>query len=221
LECLPEAEEDFDRWYREEHLAERAGVPGFLRARRHQAVRGAPKYFAFYEVEDAGVLRSPTYLERLNNPTEWTRRVMPTVRDFTRGVYRRHAAAGAVAHPQETESVATLRLYPSPGRMDALRAHWGDEALAALAAIPGVRSAALFEADATAPGGVTVERSLIGTTAEASPLFCLCELEDPAVADRPAWRALLSPEGLARGGTVSHLAEGVYRLLHSCGHPRP
>ncbi len=219
LECLPEAEEDFDRWYREEHLAERMGVPGFLRARRHQAVRGAPKYFAFYEVEDAEVLRSPTYLERLNNPTEWTRRVMPTVRNFTRGVYRRHAAAGAAAHPEETACVATLRLYPSPGREDTLRARWRDKILAGMAAIPGVRSAALFEADASAPGGVTVERRLIGATAEAPPFFCLCELEDPDVADRAAWRALLAPEGPAPDEPTPRAVEGVYSLLHSLVHP--
>jgi hypothetical protein len=88
LECVPEAEADFDRWYREQHLAERLAVPGFLRGRRYEAVRGAPKYFAFYETESGEVLRSPTYMERLNNPTDWTRRVMPAVRNFTRGVYR-------------------------------------------------------------------------------------------------------------------------------------
>ena len=221
LECLPEAEGDFDRWYREEHLAERVGVPGFLRARRHQAVRGAPKYFALYEVEDAGVLRSPAYLERLNNPTDWTRRVMPTVRNFTRGVYRLAHAGGRHGASDVAQAVLTLRLDPLAGREEALRAQYRQDALKAMAAIPGVRSATLFEADAAAPGGTTVERSLIGHTAEAPPFFCLCELESPEVADHPAWRAVLAPEGPARADAVRHLDEGVYRLLHALPHTRP
>ena len=221
LECLPEAEEDFDRWYREEHLAERVGVPGFLRARRHQAVRGTPRFFAFYEVGDAGVLRSPAYLDRLNNPSDWTRRVMPTVRNFTRGVYRLSHSEGSAATADAPPAAATLRLVPVPGREEALRARYREDALKTMAAIPGIRSATLFEADPAAAGGTTVERSLIGATAEAPPFFCLCELEDAAVADRPAWRTLLDPDGPARGEALSHLAEGIYRLLHARGHPHP
>ena len=221
LDCMPEAEEDFDRWYREEHLGERVGVPGFLRARRHQAVRGTPKYFAFYEVEDAGVLRSPAYLDRLNNPSDWTRRVMPTVRNFRRRVYRLSHTEGSAATADVPPAVATLRLVPAPGREEALRTRYRQDALKAMAAIPGIRSATLFEADPAAPGGTTVERSLIGATAEAPPFFCLCELEDAAVADRPAWRTLLDPDGPARGEAVSQLVEGVYRLLHAGTSPPP
>jgi len=33
-------EADFNRWYDEEHLAERAGIPGFLNARRYVSVQG-------------------------------------------------------------------------------------------------------------------------------------------------------------------------------------
>jgi len=35
-------EADFNRWYDEEHLPERAGIPGFLHARRYVSRQGTP-----------------------------------------------------------------------------------------------------------------------------------------------------------------------------------
>jgi hypothetical protein len=38
-----------------------------------------------YELDNADVMASPGYLERLNNPTPWTQRIMPTLEQFRRG----------------------------------------------------------------------------------------------------------------------------------------
>jgi len=80
----PTHEMEYHRWYWEQHLPERLSVPGFLSAYRYQAVAGSPKFFTWYFVRDVEVLRSPRYLERLANPTEWTQRVMPWFRNMTR-----------------------------------------------------------------------------------------------------------------------------------------
>jgi hypothetical protein len=80
----PTHEMEYHRWYWEQHLPERLSVPGFLSAYRYQAVAGSPKFFTWYLVRDVEVLRSPRYLERLANPTEWTQRVMPWFRNMTR-----------------------------------------------------------------------------------------------------------------------------------------
>jgi hypothetical protein len=70
-------EKDFNRWYNEEHLAERLAVPGFLSAARYEAVKGAPKHLAMYELESPAVLETDAY-KRLNaQPTEWTKRAVP------------------------------------------------------------------------------------------------------------------------------------------------
>jgi hypothetical protein len=53
-------EEDFNHWYDEEHLAERAGIPGFLHARRYLSLHGTPKYIALYDTVEAQVLQSKT-----------------------------------------------------------------------------------------------------------------------------------------------------------------
>src|SRR5262245_59612347 len=44
-------EAELDRWYDEEHIAERMAIPGFLQARRFKALEGGPKYLALYDLE--------------------------------------------------------------------------------------------------------------------------------------------------------------------------
>ena len=38
-----EKEDEFNRWYDEEHLPERMAIPGFLGGARYRAVKGGPK----------------------------------------------------------------------------------------------------------------------------------------------------------------------------------
>jgi hypothetical protein len=45
-----EHEEEFNRWYNNEHIPERLSIPGVLNAARYQAVAGGPKYLACYEL---------------------------------------------------------------------------------------------------------------------------------------------------------------------------
>ena len=68
-------EEDFNRWYNEEHIAELLAIPGVLSAARYVAVSGSPKYLACYELETAEVRDTPGYKVHLDHPTEWTKRV--------------------------------------------------------------------------------------------------------------------------------------------------
>jgi hypothetical protein len=46
-----EHEEEFNRWYNEEHMPERLAIPGVLSAARYKAVDGGPIYLACYELE--------------------------------------------------------------------------------------------------------------------------------------------------------------------------
>lgn len=107
-QILPSVE--YDEWLTHEHMIERVGVPGFLRGRRYIATDAAPKdtphqYFICYETRDAQVMTSPPYLERLNNPTPFTQRVMPNLTNFLRMGCRTAGSAGA----QVGGALATLR----------------------------------------------------------------------------------------------------------------
>lgn len=67
-----------------EHLPERLALPGFLRGRRFQSLSAPDTLLVLYEVESLAVLTSAAYVERLNNPTDWTKRCMPLIRDSRR-----------------------------------------------------------------------------------------------------------------------------------------
>jgi hypothetical protein len=87
-DLAPEATDEFYQWHNREHMPERIGITGFLRGRRYIAVAGAPAYFNLYEAENTDVLGGKDYLERLNRPTAWTRRVVPSFRRVSRSICR-------------------------------------------------------------------------------------------------------------------------------------
>jgi hypothetical protein len=78
-DCVAGREAEFEAWFQGEHLLERLAVPGFLFGRRHAAISGASGYFNFYVVSSPDVLVSKPYLERLDNPTPMTRKVMSEI----------------------------------------------------------------------------------------------------------------------------------------------
>lgn len=114
--CRAGCEDEFDAWFQGEHLQERLAVPGFLYGRRHQAISGSAGYFNFYLVESPDVLTSKPYLERLDNPTPMTKRIMSEVflnmnRTVCRRTIRRGAFRGAfavTARFSETPDVGAL-----------------------------------------------------------------------------------------------------------------
>ena len=109
-------EAEFNRWYNEEHLAERLAIPGFLAGARYEAVKGGPKHLACYELESVDVLRSPAYRRVQENPTEWTKRIGPATvaTTYIRNVY-------TMIHPASvTAAIAASPMAPALqiGRMD-------------------------------------------------------------------------------------------------------
>ena len=87
-DIAPEGRKAFYAWHGSEHMPERVGIPGFLRGRRYVAVHGTPEFFNLYEADSAEVLGGLDYLNRLNAPTEWTRRVVPSFRNVSRSICR-------------------------------------------------------------------------------------------------------------------------------------
>jgi len=109
-------EKDFNRWYNEEHLAERLSVPGFLSAARYEAVKSGPKHLACYELDSVAVLEGEAYRRVQTHPSEWTRRCSPEVigTTYIRNVY-------TLIHPKTvTREVAESDMAPALqiGRMD-------------------------------------------------------------------------------------------------------
>jgi hypothetical protein len=77
-----EARADWEDWHTREHMPERAAIPGFLRGSRW--ISGESSYFVLYEAERMSVLTEGAYVARLNEPTPWSRRMMPYHRNMVR-----------------------------------------------------------------------------------------------------------------------------------------
>ena len=118
-------EAEFNRWYNEEHLAERLSVPGFLSAARYEAVKGGPKHLAVYELENPAVMESEAYKKVSTNPTAWTKKIGPqaVATTFIRNIY-------SMIHPASlTPAIASAPMAPALqlGRMDvpaAVESEW-------------------------------------------------------------------------------------------------
>ena len=192
-----------DAWHTQEHFPERIGIPGFLRAQRWISQSGSPRYFVVYEVADIGVLSDAPYLQRLNNPTEWTRRMMPAFRGITRGlchVMHRHGMVlGSWA--------LTLRFSFGPGDTRQL-ADRLDGTVAALMQRVGLTSAFLLESGLTPE--MTSEQSIRGPDAGVDRVLLLTGYSRQAV-DELAVSAL-SPSTLAEMGVHPHSKLELYRL---------
>jgi hypothetical protein len=118
-EVPADKEAEFNRWYNEEHLAERLSVPGFLSAARYEAVKGGPKHLAVYELENAAVMESDAYKKVSNNPTPWTKKTGPqaVATTFIRNIY-------SLIHPKALSAADAQRgMAPALqiGRMDVPR----------------------------------------------------------------------------------------------------
>ena len=76
---MPDKEDDYNQWHSKEHMPERISLPGFLRGYRAMGIEGTNlnhKYFMMYEAKNKEVFVSKEYLERLNNPTRWTKEIL-------------------------------------------------------------------------------------------------------------------------------------------------
>lgn len=85
MDIAPEMEEEFNRWYEEEHIPLLLQVPGVLSARRGVSNEGSPKYIAIYEHENINVQKSSAYQRAIE--TEWSRRIRPHFKNLTRRVF--------------------------------------------------------------------------------------------------------------------------------------
>ncbi len=75
---VPEDREDeFNRWYNEEHLAEILTVPGVLNAARYEAVKGGPKHLAAYELESPAAVLGDGFTKRTKS--KWSETMGPTL----------------------------------------------------------------------------------------------------------------------------------------------
>jgi hypothetical protein len=147
-DVAPQVQEEFEDWHSHEHMPERLSIPGFLRGSRWVS---ETSYFVLYELDSPATLTGAAYLERLNNPTPWSRKMMPHHRNMVRNLCEVRASFGRGM----AQALAKLELE--------VPAH----ALSALPGRKGLTAAHLLESRPTAGMAQTVEQKIRGGDAEA------------------------------------------------------
>jgi len=215
-DVVPDVESEFNEWYIRDHLPDRVSLPGFARGRRWITDGVTPRYFTFYEIDDVSVMRSDIYLDRHENPTEWTRRIMPAFIGMNRSICRVTAARGG----GDGGMAGVIRLMPAPGAEDALRRLLAETVLPALLETPGILAACLWELDREASRMPVTAETRLRTTTDAVIDWALVieagrleELEAAGATVGASWA------GAAAGGASLGPLE-AYRLLGSLRHDR-
>ena len=91
MDVEPEHEEEFNRWYNDEHLVERLEIPGYVSARRFKLEEGRGgvlKYLCIWELDDSSPLQSEEYQAQRLRPSELRDRVNTYITQRSRGVYK-------------------------------------------------------------------------------------------------------------------------------------
>lgn len=210
FDVAPEAIDEHDRWHTHEHLPERLSIPGFLRGSRWTAVEGGPRYMVLYEVEGLHTLDSAAYRARLDDPTPWTRRLMPCYRGMSRGLC---TVLGSVG-PGLGGHAALIRFAADPARAAALRRWLLDDLLPRLAATTGLGSAHLLQGAQAA--AMTNEQRLRGADRGVDEALVVTGYDPGAVAACAA--TLGAADGLPARG-ARELLRAVYRI--DCMLARP
>ena len=90
MDVDPADEEEFHRWYNQQHIPERLEIPGYVSARRFKLESGDDgmlKYMCLWEMEDSSALRHEMYHAQNADPTALYERVIKTVTARSRAIY--------------------------------------------------------------------------------------------------------------------------------------
>ena len=91
----PAYEQDFNRWYDQEHMQERAAIKGFRWSRRYPSDTCARPYLALYQTDTLHVFTSEPYRQAFTQQTQWSERNFTRMRDTSRRVNAVTPLAGA------------------------------------------------------------------------------------------------------------------------------
>jgi hypothetical protein len=203
-DVAPDAKEEFHEWHSRERMPERVGIPGFRRGRRYVAVNGAPEFFVLYEADSPEVLGGLDHLNRLNAPSEWSRRVVPSFRNVSRSICRVVVTSGTGSGGVLLTSHFAIDAAHRSGSLEALTRR----ILPSLSQRAGVAGVHLCLADEALSGIDSAERQLYAGAARVPAWVVL--IEGNSAADVRAAHEALAP-GL-QAHNASALESAIYRL---------
>ena len=201
----PDLRSEFQNWHSHEHFPERMGIPGFLRGSRWADRESATGFFVMYELDSHATVASAAYLERLNNPTPWSTRMMPHHLNMVRSLCRVAASQGGGI----AAFTATVRFSPAAGQGDAVRAYL-DRRLPELAGSPGLCGAHLLVDDPPENISQTEEQRIRGGDRSADWILVISGYDEDRL--RRAVGSEVTDSGLLGAGVSIAPSVGHYGL---------
>jgi hypothetical protein len=194
-------DKEFNEWYNTEHLPELLAVPGIVAAARYEAVKGGPKYLAFYELDNVAVLHTPAFTNRPRTP--WGERVSPSVigTNLTRIVGEQIYPNGIEMPERGMAPVLQIGRMSVPAAVEAEWNTWyNNEYIPGYRKVPGVIYARRYRVHEGTSGYTTVY-----------------EFESTAVPENAAWKEQQhsSPNSPRMRQVMTHApgAAGVYTRI--------
>ena len=204
-DIVPGEVDQHDDWHTREHFPERIGIPGFLSAQRWVAHAGTtPRCFVRYDVRDIGVLTSPAYAARLDNPSDWTRRMMPHFRGMVRGFCGIEHRVGSAMGCE----MLTIRCDADAARRADLSQWLGRQCLPAIAHRRGFAGAWMLAAKVSPP--MTAEQAIRGRDAGVDAVVLVSGYTADLLDD--LMRNDLAPDALEAHGVMPGAVHGRYRF---------
>ena len=204
----------FLEWHNCEHMPERVSVPGFREGRRYRALDGSPRYLMMYYAENAGVLGSDAYTERLNHPTPWTRESLGHFRNPTRNVYSVLAEHGRTSL-RESPYLISIRFDIAPDADARIRTSIATTLLPAWTAPADVGRVRFYGIDAVVSGIETAERGIYEGGPGSQCFLLLAECAQPGVVETGEWKAAwVGLDEATAGGSppVANAVREVFRV---------
>jgi hypothetical protein len=207
-DLVPEFKQEYREWHNRQHVPERLGIPGFRRGRRFVAVEGGPEFYTLYEADKPEDVSGKAYLDRLNAPTEWTRKMMPAFRNMARSVCRVVYSEGT----GEGGFMVTYRLGFPEGKQSRITAELQHRLLPPLGELPGIAGVHLCVVDDSASGIQTFEKTFRAAEDLVAPCVVMIEGSSlPCV--RTAADQMLEKMGVFLDGEP--VDKAIYQLEHA------
>lgn len=200
-DVAPGHEDEFNRWYNEEHIPERLSIPGVLNAARYTAVQGGPKHLACYELDAPEAWYSDAWQYWLDNPTDWSQRMSPGVvgTTYIRNLYRLIYPGEAAEETAQADMAPVLlvgRMSVPPDLEDRFNQAYNTERLPECYSVPGYVRGRRFQAVMGEPKYTTIH-----------------EMESLQVAQSREWDAWRTSQTPVWSGTVRS------QMTHADGSP--
>ena len=139
------AEDEFNDWYDNEHIPERARTPGFVNCERWIGAEDPKVSIATYDLESLAVLQSADYRKIAGaNLSPWSKRVTAKCKRICRFEAEQTLPGNLAAPKSGAGAMLFFAMNPTPETEKDFNDWYNQEHVPALAAVPGCLAARRF-----------------------------------------------------------------------------